>query len=200
MYREQTTWDKECFCVPVAGIEGDIYATTDINGSCKAGPFISWLLTQTDSKGKPYLRSVERANSCTYFFTTTYAQRRETYAWINNIDDVMNKTFSLDLLMEVCKSEMACVRRANKSRYPVQTPVDDAYKQLPELMIGNPQEFLSLDASKEELAQRLGPAVSTWNRSPSIAYNGGQPPPAPPLFRNPQKRRVGWRPSKHRQP
>lgn len=131
-HRTQNTWEKECFSLPVAGIEGDINHHIPVErGSRQTMPFLQWLLQQNNRNSKPFLWKVEHSNNYKYFFVTTYQQRHEATTWVDGLNDMVDDLFTLKQRMAIFGSERANLRCTNRSTdEPRRTPVDEAYLEV----------------------------------------------------------------------
>lgn len=152
LYRTQNMWEKECFCLPVARIEGDIYHHVPVaSGSHQTVPIIQWLLQQHDASGEPYLRNVEQANGYKYFFVTTFQQCQGAKAWVDNLCNKMDKTFTVEQRLAIFNSELSSLRPTNQGDdESQQTPVDQTYFEALQRMVGNSQDFPALDAKIDQ--------------------------------------------------
>lgn len=169
-YRNQNTWEKECFSLPVAGIRGDIHYQVPKLSSNQPVPFLQWLLQQQDSNSTPFLRTIECSNNYKYFFITMFQQRHEATAWVDGLNNTIDKTFTVEQRMAIFGSERASLRRTNRlADEPRRTPVDEVYSAALLDVIGNPQEFPALEADKKA-HEMVGPAESAWKRPISILY------------------------------
>ena len=130
LYKSQVDWEKECFNVPVLGINDATALITVPNSGGRQESFRSWLLAQKDSRGCPHLRSVERANGYTHFFVTTYAQRRTTWKWVDGLVEFVNEAFPEAELQAVFDTDDAIILQSNKPTIALQTPADTEYNQM----------------------------------------------------------------------
>lgn len=164
----QNVWEKECYCIPVVGVEGDIDHQITKEDEGKGARFRSWLLGIAADEGGPLFKCVERGNGNQHFLVTSFKLRHEVKCWIDKDSSRdIQEDLSTDDSLALFGSELPTLLRANVASDRLEPERNARYVQTLKIVLGNAGDFPTMSGNEPVIRPHR---YNAWKKRPRIVF------------------------------